>query len=415
MIPSAPDPARPRADSDAMRDAAPGSAFAAAPAAVTRWAPGGAVAVTPVAGRGDVRAFVRLPHEIYRNDPNWIAPLDMDVRALLDRARHPFHQHSDTGFFLARRGKEVVGRIAAVINHRYDEFHGERGGFFGLFESIDDAGVAGALLDAAEGWLCARGAAWARGPLNLSTNDELFSPGVLIDGFDSPPFIMMAHTPPYYAPLLESAGYGKSKDLVAYFLRAARPIERLARMFDRMREREDVNVRSLNMRDFDAELQRVQDVYNSAWERNWGFSPLTDAEIAHMAKQLRPVINPRLCAIAEVAGEPVGFALSVPDYNQALRHLGGRLLPTGFLKLLWYRRSIDRARVITLGLRPGYRARGIDALMMHHVHTELLGVGIGQGECSWILEDNWEMRRSMERSGGTVYKTYRVFEKPLES
>jgi GNAT superfamily N-acetyltransferase len=375
----------------------------------------GSVRVTAVAGRADVRSFTRLPHRIYRDDPHWIPPLDLDVRALLDRAHHPFHEHADTEFFLARRGAGVVGRIAATINHRYNEFHGEIVGFFGLFECIDDGAVAGALLDTAEAWLRARGAVCSRGPVNLSTNDELFSPGVLIDGFDTPPLIMMAHTPRYYARLLADAGYERSKDLIAYWIERDAPPERFVRMTERIRSREEIRVRPLDMKDFDRELDRVQSIYNSAWERNWGFSPMTDAEIRHMAKALKPIINPRYCAIAEADGLPVGFALAVPDYNQALRHMNGRLFPLGIFKLLWHRRRIDQARMVTMGVRPGYRNRGLDAVLIVQVQLELMRDGLKRGECSWILEDNVDMQRSIERTGAHLYKTYRVFEKPLPS
>jgi GNAT superfamily N-acetyltransferase len=371
------------------------------------------VHVTPVTGRGDLNRFIRLAYRIYADDPNWVAPLEMDIRHLLDRRKHPFHEHAEVECFLARRGSEVVGRIAAVINHRYDEFHGTRAGFFGLFESIDDESVAGALLDTAERWLRSRGATYARGPMNLSTNDELFSPGVLVDGFDSPPFIMMAHTPPYYAALLESAGYGKVKDLIAYYTVQEHAPERYVKAMKRLTERTTIRVRTMNMKDFAGELGRVQAVYNSAWEHNWAFVPLTDAEVAHMARQLKPVINPRLCVLAEDGDLPVGFALAVPDYNVALRHMKGRLLPFGLPKLLWYRRKIRQARVLTLGLRPGYRASGAMTMIMVQMYKELPAVHMGRGECSWILEDNWEMRRGIERVGGHPYKTYRVFEKSI--
>lgn len=400
-----PESARLRGDSEADRPAARVSGSGADAAAAVR--------VEPVRGRRNVTRFVRLPYRIYADDPHWVAPLELDVRHLMDRRKHPYHAHADTEFFLAVRGREVVGRIAATINHRYDEFHGERAGFFGLFESVDDDDVAGALLATAERWLDERGATYARGPLNLSTNDELFSPGVLVDGFDSPPFIMMGHTPRYYARLLVNAGYGGTKDLVAYFLAQGAPPERYVQAMEKVRSRSGLRVRTLNMKDFAGELKRVQEVYNSAWEKNWAFVPLTDAEVAYMAKQLRPVINPRLCVIAEDGDMPVGFGLAVPDYNAALRHAHGRLLPFGLLKVLWHQRRIRQARVITLGLRPGYRNRGLMSLLMLKMYDEFPAVHVRSGECSWILEDNWEMRRGIERVGGQAYKTYRVFEKSL--
>ena len=368
--------------------------------------------VERVRGRRQLGIFLKLPWRIYAGDPVWVPPLLSDQRKVLD-PRHPFHAHAEVECFLAWRGREPVGRIAAIANHRYNEFHGDRTGFFGLFESVDDAGVAAALLAAAEGWLRARGLERALGPMNFSTNDEFFSPGVLVDGFDRPPSIMMAHTPPYYAALLEGAGYTRAKDLVAYWLTGERPPERLLRGIARLQRSEGVVVRSLDLRRFDEEVRAIQDVYHSAWERNWGFVPMTDAEFAHLAKSLRPVVEPRLCVIAEVDGQAVGFALTLPDYHQVLKRLNGRLLPFGLFKFLWYKRKIDAARVLTLGVRPGYRHRGLDAMMIVHIWEQAVQLGYTQGECSWILEDNWDMRRGIERVGGQVYKTYRVYEKAL--
>lgn len=371
------------------------------------------VEVTPVAGRADLERFLRLPWMLYADDANWVAPLLSDVRAALNPAKHPFHEHADVALFLARRGSDVAGRIAAIVNRAHNEFHEDTLGFFGLFECIDDQGVADALLAAAEAWLTERDMTAVQGPMNLSTNEEVCSPGVLIDGFHRPPSIMMAHTPAYYAALLSRAGYTKSKDLLAYWLQGREPPSRLQRAYDRLLRDGRVVLRSLDLRRFDDEVATIQSIYNSAWERNWGFVPMTDAEVMHMAKQLRPVVNANLCAIAEVDGEPVGFALGLPDYNVALKHVNGRLFPLGFIKLLWYRRGIEAARSITLGVKAGYRGRGLDALLIAHLFIEGNKVGIWRTECSWILEDNWDMRRGLERIGGVADKTYRLFEKPL--
>jgi hypothetical protein len=255
-----------------------------------------------------------------------------------------------------------------------------------------------------------------RGPFNLSTNDELWSPGVLIDGSHRPPVVLMGHTPPWYADLIAGAGYEKSKDLLAYWIADnVQPTERLARSIDRIQERSGIRIRSLDMKRLDAEVAVIQEIYNSAWERNWGFVPMREAEIAHLAKQLKPVVNPELCVIAEAGDEPVGFGLALPDFNQALRHMNGRLFPLGLFKLLWYRRRIDAARVLTLGIRQGYRNRGLDAMINLHLFRRGAVAGFPRGECSWILEDNWDMRRGLERLGAVADKTYRVFEKRLAS
>jgi GNAT superfamily N-acetyltransferase len=373
----------------------------------------GVTEVRPVAGRAEREQFLRLPWRIYAGDPHWVPPLLSDVRAALDPAKHPFHQHAEVATFLAWRDGTAIGRVAAVVNRAHNEFHEDGTGFFGLFEAPDDQDVADALLAAAEDWLRQRGMTGVQGPMNLSTNEEVCSPGVLVDGFHRPPVIMMAHTPPYYARLLEHAGYTAAKDLLAYWIESPEPPARLRRGYERLLRAGDVTVRSLDMRRFRQEVATIQDVYNSAWERNWGFVPMTPAEVDHMAAQLRPIFNPGICAIAEVAGEAVGFALALPDYNMALRHVNGRLFPFGIFKLLWHRRRIDTARTITLGVKPGHRHRGLNALLITHINLEANDSGVWRSECSWILEDNWEMRRILERNGAVPDKTYRIFEKPL--
>jgi GNAT superfamily N-acetyltransferase len=374
-----------------------------------------ALEVRPVAGRADLDRFLRLPWRIYERDPNWVPPLLADVRAALDPRRHPFHQHADVATFLAWQDGTPVGRIAAIVNRGHNEFHHDRLGFFGLFECVDEERVASALLRTAEEWLRARGMDSVQGPMNLSTNEEVCSPGVLVDGFHRPPVILMGHAPPYYARLVERAGYEKAKDLIAYWLEGRAPPRRIKQAYDRLLRGGSIRLRSLDMKDFDAEIARIQTVYNSAWERNWGFVPMTSAEIEHLAKELKPVLNPRLCPIAEVGGEVVGFALGLPDYNVALRHVNGRLFPFGILQLLWYRRRIDALRTLTLGLKPGFRNRGLDAAMITHIYIEGNSIGIWRSECSWILEDNWDMRRGLERIGAVADKTYRLYGKTLSA
>lgn len=369
--------------------------------------------VVPARDRRLLERFIRLPWSIYRDDPAWVPPLLSDVRKVLDRS-HPFHRHAEVEYFLALRDERPVGRIAAIVNHAYNEFHETKTGFIGLFESVDDEGVAAALFEAATDWLRDRGMPEALGPFNLSTNDELYSPGVLLDGFDRAPALLMAHTPPYYARLFEGAGWTKARDLLAYWLEADAPPQRLVRALDRVAGGiEGLEIRPMDLRRLDREVERVKEVYNAAWERNWGFTPLTDAEIAHMAKDLKPIIDTRLALLAEVHGEPVGFALALPDFNQVLKRLNGRLLPFGIFKVLWYRRRIDRARIFTLGVKPAYRRTGIDALLYLRIFQNGIPAGFRKGEASWILEDNWGMRRALERMGGFVYKTYRVYGKPL--
>jgi GNAT superfamily N-acetyltransferase len=366
----------------------------------------------PVRSRTQLDTFVRCAWPIYSNDPHWVPPLIGDMKAALNRDRHPFHQHADVELFTAHRDGRVAGRIAAIVNRNHNQFHDDRVGFFGLFESVDDPDVATALLSGAEAWLKERGMDTCRGPMNLSTNDELWGPGILIDGFDSPPAIMMGHNPPYYRALFEGAGYDRSRDLLTYWIDTSRQT-RIERSADRLLRRGGFTIRSLDMRKLNEEVATIQAIYNSAWERNWGFVPMTEEEILHLAAALRPVVNPDLCALAFVGDEPVGFALALPDYNQALRHINGRLFPFGLLKLLWFRRKIDAARTLTLGVKPEHRGSGLDALLILHLFRMASVAGMPRGECSWILEDNMPMRHALERFGAVLRKTYRVYEKPL--
>jgi GNAT superfamily N-acetyltransferase len=370
--------------------------------------------VAPVRARRSVHQFVRLPWRIYADDPAWVPPLEADVRKLL-RPGHPFQQHADVECFIALRGGDPVGRVAAVVNHQYNTFHETRTGFVGLFESVNDPAVAEALLQRAADWLRDRGMSRAIGPFNLSTNDELYSPGILLDNFARPPALMMAHNPPYYRDLFAAAGWEKERDLLSYLVEDHQRQDRLLRGVERLTGTIDgLVVRQLDLRQLGAEVEKVKEIYHSAWERNWGFVPLTDAEIARLASDLKPIVDPRFALLAEVRGEPVGFALALPDYNQALRHVNGRLFPFGILKLLWYRRRIDGLRVLTLGLKPEYQRRGIDALLYVHIYRRGIAAGYRHAEAAWILEENWGMRRALERLGAHVHKTYRVFGKPLD-
>jgi GNAT superfamily N-acetyltransferase len=369
-----------------------------------------AVRVVPLRDRRDFRQFLKLPWRIYRNDPHWVPPLLFDQKQLLDRRKHPFHQHAEVEYFLAWRGEEVVGRIAAIVNYQYVDFHGEATGFFGFFESIDDIEVASALLTTAEQWVAARGMQQIRGPMSFSTNEEC---ALLVDGFDSAPTVMMPYNLTYYPHLLEAAQYAKAKDLLAYLLDDTTPPPRLVRGVERLLRGQNVIIRPFNRKRFKEEVEKLTVIYQSAWERNWGFVPMLQEEIDNFADQMWWVANPNLCLLAEVDGEAIGFALALPDYNQVLRHLDGRLFPLGLFKFLWYRRKISTARVLILGLKPGFRRRGIDAMLYLRLWQEAPKNGYPVVECSWILEDNWDMRRALERMGARLYKTYRVYEKQL--
>lgn len=367
--------------------------------------------ILPVRTVNERRAFIRLPWSVYRGDPNWVPPLLQDMRIMLDPRKHPFHRHSDVQLFLALRGGRPVGRIAAIHNRNHVEFHGEPVGFFGFFETIDDQRVAEALFSAAGDWLASRGLETMRGPTSFSTNEEA---GLLVEGFDSPPVVMMTYNPPYYVRLFESAGFRASQTVVAYFLHSEQPPEYLERVVRRIQQRTRVTVRGIRMKEFDREVERIRSVYNSAWERNWGFVPMTEAEFEHMAADMKQVVDPDLALIAETPeGEPVGFALALPDMNEALKHANGRLLPFGLLRILWHARKIHRLRVLTLGLVPEYRGRGLDAVLYHRVFSVGNSKGFDEGEFSWVLEDNEAMRKPLDRMGARVYKRYRFYDRSL--
>lgn len=353
--------------------------------------------------------FVEFPYTLYRGDPYWVPPLRIAVKELLDRKKHPFYANADAEFFLAKRDGEVVGRIAAIFDRNHNKFHQESAGFFGFYESIDDAEVARALLRRAREWVFAKGATFLRGPVNPSTNYEC---GMLIEGFDSSPQVMMTYNPRYYPKLMEQAGLKKIKDLNAYVNTAGgTDFERIGRVADRKLARKGISVRPINMKDFDNEVLRVWEVYNAAWEKNWGFIPMTREEFFTMGKEMKQILKPELVLIGEAGNKVVGFALCLPDINFALKPAGGSLLPTGLLKILYYQRLIKNFRVVALGVIPEYRTSGIAAAFyVTLVRTAREKGYTGDFEMSWILEDNVLMIRSLEAMNAKHYKTYRIYE-----
>ncbi|HET7322432.1 MAG TPA: hypothetical protein VFI96_08070, partial [Longimicrobiaceae bacterium] len=263
-------------------------------------------------------------------------------------------------------------------------------------------------------WLRARGMERMRGPMNFSTNEEISSPGVLIEGFDTPSVAMMSHNPPYYERLMEASGLEKSKDLFAYWLDGPEPPERLVRGFERALKHSGTVIRPLNLKRFRQEVDTIKEIYNAAWSQNWGFVPMTDEEFEHIAKDFRPIVDPELCLIAEVKGEPVGFSLALPDIHQVFRHIpNGKLFPTGIFKFLWHKRKIDGVRIITLGFKPAYQHAGLGAAFYLRTWQVGMARGYHHGEASWILEDNVDMVRPLERMGGRAYKRYRIYERAL--
>jgi GNAT superfamily N-acetyltransferase len=372
----------------------------------------GTLTVHPVRNRRELKQFILFPWKVYKGDPNWVPPLIVDMKEMLDKKKNPFFLHSDAEFFLARRDGEVVGRIAAIQNNRHNEFHKEKTGFFGFFEVLRDYDAASALFDAAASWLKDRGLELMRGPANYSTNDTV---GFLLEGFERPPVVLMTYNPPYYLDFCQRYGFQKAKDLYAYLMTSDQPLpEKAIRVAESLKRRENVEFRTVNMKRFWEEVELVFQIYNDAWSLNWGFVPLTREEIDHIAKQLKMILDPDLVLIALVNGEPAGFSLALPDINQALIKIrNGRLFPFGLPKLLWYMRKINGIRVFTMGVVRKYQKRGIDSLF--YVETYRRGVAKGHrwGEFSWILEDNVMMNRAAESLGARVYKRYRIYDKPL--
>jgi len=337
------------------------------------------------------------------------------VAALLDRRSNPFFEHGKAEYFLALRGEEVVGRIAAISNRLHNEYHGDRVGFFGFFESIQDQTVAAALFDAVAGWLKLEGHDTMRGPASFSTNDEC---GLLVWGHDTPPTLMMPHNPEWYASLLEQAGFLAVKDLLVYQggSEAGLPVpERLTRAVDLVTRRLGLTIRPLDTSRFRAEVELVKSLYNQCWERNWGFIPMTDAEIEHLAQQFRPVVVPDMVPIVEVNGRPIGFALALPDLNAVFRsNRRGYLLPV-LPHLLWSlkREKLRRARILLLGIVPEWRGKGVDAVLYHWIWTRAGQHNMTWGEAGWILEDNPAMNAGLLKMGFVHYKTLRMYDSPL--
>jgi hypothetical protein len=364
----------------------------------------------------DKRRFIDLPYQLYKGSEHWIAPLRIAQKDILDTRRHPFYKTSDVEMFLAERDGRVVGRIMAIHNRAHNEFHQEKAGFFGFFECEKDPVAARLLLDGAAAWLRSRGAELIRGPVNPSTNYEC---ALLIDGFDLDPAVMMTYNPPYYADLLEANGFEKAMDLYAYMIRSVEfnLSDKLKRVAERTRTKHGIMVRTVNLKDFQNEVERIREIYNDAWSRNWGFVPVSQEEFEHLAKDLKQIVDPKVVYIAErrVEGEarlrPVGFFLAIPDINFALKHLDGRLLPFGIIKLLWYSRKITFMRIITMGVIKELQNLGAAAIFYDEIYRNVPVHGYPDGEMSWVLENNVLMNRAAELIGGYRYKTYRIYEK----
>jgi GNAT superfamily N-acetyltransferase len=366
--------------------------------------------VLPVSGPSDLQRFIQFPYDHYKTNPHWVAPLPSDERVRLTPGKNPYFEHAEAAYFLARENGRVLGRVAASVDRNYDSFHAERQATFGFFEAVNAEAAAG-LLAAAESWSRSKGAQVLRGPMSFTTNDEC---GLLVDGFDRRPALMMPYNGPEYGGWIERAGYAKAKDLYSFQCpvpdRVPPSFERVASIAKR---RERLVTRPLNMKRFDEELGRIKEVYNSAWERNWGFVPMTEKEIDHMAAQLKPAVVAELIRFAEVDGQTVGFALLVPDVNIAFAKVKGRLFPFGIVKLLWTLPRIREFRLMALGTRTEWRRKGVAPLLVAELAVTAKRLGYTSCEIGWTLEDNDAVNQLAEAMGGVRASVYRIFERRL--
>lgn len=371
--------------------------------------------IVPLSRRAaEIRRFLRVPYSIYQGDPYWVAPLMMDLKRVFED-RNPFFQHAEMQLWIARQGCRDVGRIAGIVDRTHNELHGERTAFFGFFESVNDPEVSAGLFESVFDWARGRTLHRVLGPVNPSLNEEC---GLLVDGFDASPVIMMPYNPRYYMDLIARAGFVKAKDLLAFRRDiAGSSIERLDRIVEVFRRRQkDITIRPLRKAALEQDLQKIKNVYNTAWELNWGFVPMSDAEIDFMAARLKPLLFEGIVWLAEINQEPIGFLLALPDFNEALKPLRGRLLTPRLLGLLPYAFGWKRpriARVLVLGVKAPYRNRGIESVMLAEALRAGYAAGFQVCEASWTLEDNVAVNRLIESLGGQVYKTYRIYERPL--
>ena len=375
------------------------------------------VSILPIGrSKKELHRFFDVADRVYSGDPHWVPPLRDDVAKVFADS-NPLFTHAEMQLFLARRGNADVGRIAAILDTNHNEFHSEKTAFFGYFESDDDPAVAGALIDAAAAWGRARGMTTLRGPANPTLNDEA---GLLVDGFDSDPVLMMTYNPRYYPALIEGAGFRKAKDLLAYFFEInPEPLVRLTRIADRTMSREkDVVIRKVSKKSLETDLPKIREVYNDAWEKNWGFVPMTPDEMDFMAKRLKPLLDEDFLFLAEHRRpdgslEPIAFMLTLPDYNVAMKPARGRLLPFGWAKFLLNMKKIRTIRVLTLGIKAAWRMRGLQSVMFQKGLQAALDRRYTGCEISWLLEGNESVIRTARLWGGKLYKTYRMYDRSI--
>ncbi len=354
--------------------------------------------------------FVNFPYELFKGHAYWIGELKKDVSHLL-ALKHPFWRHAERKLFIAERDGKTIGRVAAILNHNYNKFHNETMGFFGFFDCIDDKETAKALLEKAGSWLKEKGATVIRGPVNPSMNETC---GLLAEGFDSPPVIMMPYNPPYYLQLLEKAGFSKSKDLLAFKRYSQEPFSpRFKKILNRIHKSAAIKIKKADIKDLSKELKAFQDIYNEAWAENWGFVPITDAEIADLANTLKPLLKPDYLYFVQIDDKPIGFVLLLPDFNIPLKTLNGKFTPLNILPFLWKMFNIKKGRFLAMGVKKEYRNRGIELLLIEQAMVSAREFKWDFVELSWTLEDNEKVNKVIDLAGGEIYKKYRIYDKTL--
>lgn len=361
----------------------------------------------------DLNAFINLPWKIYAGDPHWVPPLKMAVRDLLNKKKHPFYQTATTRAWIASLDGSDVGRIMAINNHAFNKYHAMKKGFFGFYECIDNHEVSSLLLNSAEEALKKEGLEIMEGPMNPGTNYEC---GLLVDKHNDDPQIMMTYNPAFYETHMAKNGLTKAKDLLAYNVSMDFTMPQIIMdIAERTEKKAKVSYRNLNLKNWKKELDIMFDIYNSAWESNWGFVPMTKDEFYHTAKDLKSIVDPSFVFFAMVDGIEAGFILTLPDLNQVFKQIpSGELSPMAIYKILTARKRINRARVITMGIKKEYRKMGLETLLYKHGHISMLKQPLIKNvEMSWILEDNLEMNKPLIRMGGEAYKRYRLYHKAI--
>lgn len=369
-------------------------------------------AISVVETADEKKQFIEFPYHHYESDNYWVPPLKLEQKKLLDTEKNPFYKNADIELFLAYHNNRLVGRIAAIIDHRYNEYHNTKTGFFGFFECAKREQTARLMFRVVEDWLKARGMEKIEGPTNPGMMDEI---GVLVEGFTKYPSILMPYSKEYYDSLLKSVGLTKEMDLFTYEVNQDNvDRERMNRAVEIVSRRlPGIKVRKIRLKKIGEEIKIIQEIFNAAWKDNWGFIPLSTEEFEYLAKDLKTIVDDNFAHIAEVDGRPVAFSVALPDYNQVFKTMDGTLFPTGIFKLLWNRRKINRIRTALMGVIPEYQGKGIDALL----HREAIENGRVYNkyasEIGWILESNIQMNRVAEKIGGVHDKTYRMYSKPL--